>query len=137
MGIVLTAMALRLGPARLRVHALNRTHARSIYGGLRHSGPLSMSPRDNDDSWNIHTTELQFVDGVPEMPCYRVMDEDGALLTDKEPEMDKDTTLRVHEAMVKTHVMDHLFYEAQRQGRISFYMTSTGEEATVCGSAAG
>jgi 2-oxoisovalerate dehydrogenase E1 component alpha subunit len=33
--------------------------------------------------------------------------------------------------------MDTLFYEAQRQGRFSFYMTCAGEEATVIGSAAG
>eukprot|EP00624_Nannochloropsis_granulata_P004067 evm.model.NODE_30405_length_21186_cov_23.722647.6 len=32
--------------------------------------------------------------------------------------------------------MDTIFYNAQRQGRISFYMTSTGEEATHVGSAA-
>ena len=32
--------------------------------------------------------------------------------------------------------MDLIMYEAQRQGRISFYMTSYGEEATHMGSAA-
>eukprot|EP00658_Telonema_sp_P-2_P084499 TRINITY_DN938_c0_g1_i4.p1 TRINITY_DN938_c0_g1~~TRINITY_DN938_c0_g1_i4.p1 ORF type:complete len:413 (+),score=102.41 TRINITY_DN938_c0_g1_i4:123-1361(+) len=88
-----------------------------------------------DASWDIHTTKLEFVNGVPDIPCYRVMDEHGVIL-EKEPEMDKDTTIRVHDCMVKTHVMDKIFYEAQRQGRISFYMTSTGEEATVIGSAA-
>lgn len=34
------------------------------------------------------------------------------------------------------NVMDKILYESQRQGRISFYMTSTGEEATQIGSAA-
>jgi len=32
--------------------------------------------------------------------------------------------------------MDQILYEAQRQGRISFYMTNYGEEATHIGSAA-
>lgn len=32
--------------------------------------------------------------------------------------------------------MDNFLYEAQRQGRITFYMTSFGEEATHIGSAA-
>ena len=32
--------------------------------------------------------------------------------------------------------MDAVFYESQRQGRFSFYMTSAGEEATAVGSAA-
>lgn len=37
--------------------------------------------------------------------------------------------------MVRLRTMDALLYEAQRQGRISFYMTSTGEEAIHFGSA--
>lgn len=32
--------------------------------------------------------------------------------------------------------MDNVLYEAQRQGRLSFYMTSLGEEATHFGPAA-
>lgn len=32
--------------------------------------------------------------------------------------------------------MDRVLYESQRQGRISFYMTNYGEEATHFGSAA-
>ncbi len=36
--------------------------------------------------------------------------------------------------MIKLRTMDSLLYEAQRQGRISFYMTSTGEEAIHFGS---
>ena len=32
--------------------------------------------------------------------------------------------------------MDAIFYEAQRQARFSFYMTSAGEEATVVGASA-
>jgi 2-oxoisovalerate dehydrogenase E1 component alpha subunit len=31
--------------------------------------------------------------------------------------------------------MDNILYDVQRQGRISFYMTSFGEEATHIGSA--
>ena len=42
----------------------------------------------------------------------------------------------MHEMMVKTAVMDSILHEAQRQGRLSFYMTSTGEEATQIGVAA-
>ena len=32
--------------------------------------------------------------------------------------------------------MDNIFYEAQRQGRISFYLTTIGEEAINIASAA-
>ena len=39
--------------------------------------------------------------------------------------------------MVTLQVMDKTLYTSQRQGRISFYMTSDGEEGTMIGSAAG
>jgi hypothetical protein len=39
--------------------------------------------------------------------------------------------------MSTLQVLDGIFYDIQRQGRISFYMTSTGEEALQFGSAAG
>lgn len=38
--------------------------------------------------------------------------------------------------MVTLQTMDTIFYEAQRQGRISFYLTTIGEEAINVASAA-
>lgn len=38
--------------------------------------------------------------------------------------------------MVTLQTMDTIFYEAQRQGRISFYVTAVGEEAINIASAA-
>ena len=38
--------------------------------------------------------------------------------------------------MITLRVMDTLFYEAQRQGRLPFYATTTGEEAINIASAA-
>ena len=38
--------------------------------------------------------------------------------------------------IITLNVMDQILYDAQRQGRISFYMTNTGEEGTQIGSAA-
>lgn len=42
----------------------------------------------------------------------------------------------MYENMVTLQVMDTIFYEAQRQGRISFYVTTNGEEAINIASAA-
>lgn len=39
--------------------------------------------------------------------------------------------------MVTLNTMDDILYNAQRQGRVSFYMTNYGEEAVQIGSAAG
>ncbi|KAL7141968.1 hypothetical protein ABFS83_08G090300 [Erythranthe nasuta] len=50
--------------------------------------------------------------------------------------MDKDVALKMYKDMVTLQTMDTIFYEAQRQGRISFYVTATGEEAINIASAA-
>eukprot|EP00126_Sphaerothecum_destruens_P008881 Sdes_comp20374_c0_seq5m14225 len=42
----------------------------------------------------------------------------------------------MYQTMVRLNMMDNILYESQRQGRISFYMTNYGEEATHVGSAA-
>lgn len=42
----------------------------------------------------------------------------------------------MYKCMIQLNVMDKILYESQRQGRISFYMTSFGEEGSHFGSAA-
>ena len=41
----------------------------------------------------------------------------------------------MYKDMTLLNTMDRILYESQRQGRISFYMTSHGEEALQIGSA--
>ena len=42
----------------------------------------------------------------------------------------------MYKDMTLLNILDKILYESQRQGRISFYMTNFGEEATHIGSAA-
>jgi 2-oxoisovalerate dehydrogenase E1 component alpha subunit len=42
----------------------------------------------------------------------------------------------MYRTMILLNTMDTILYDSQRQGRISFYMTTFGEEATLIGSAA-
>ena len=51
-------------------------------------------------------------------------------------QMEKSFALRMYHNMVTLQTMDALFYEAQRQGRFSFYLTTIGEEAINIASAA-
>lgn len=44
--------------------------------------------------------------------------------------------MKMYKEMVMLQTVDTIFYEAQRQGRISFYVTTTGEEAINIASAA-
>lgn len=51
-------------------------------------------------------------------------------------QVSKELAVKMYANMVTLQAMDATLYEAQRQGRISFYLTTTGEEATNIGSAA-
>ncbi|OAL52169.1 hypothetical protein IQ07DRAFT_562430 [Pyrenochaeta sp. DS3sAY3a] len=67
---------------------------------------------------------------------YRVMNQYGDIL-DKEigVETTDEEALELYKNMVKLSIMDLLMFEAQRQGRLSFYMVSAGEEGISIGSA--
>lgn len=51
-------------------------------------------------------------------------------------QVSKEDAVKMYSNMVTLQIMDNIFYEAQRQGRISFYLTSAGEEAISIASAA-
>ncbi|CAG9536579.1 unnamed protein product [Cercopithifilaria johnstoni] len=74
----------------------------------------------------------------PTIPIYRVTNSEGQII---DPNYDLDLTqelaVKIYKNMVTLQQMDKILYDSQRQGRISFYLTSTGEEATQIGSAAG
>ncbi len=82
--------------------------------------------------------KLQFIRGDDlQIPTYKVLKQDGTLYKGaKLPEMDKDLALRIYRALVRTRVLDERMLASQRQGRLSFYLQSTGEEATTVGFAA-
>ncbi|KAL8262560.1 hypothetical protein R6Q59_023909 [Mikania micrantha] len=69
--------------------------------------------------------------------CYRVLDDNGQPLTDMDSlKISKELAVKMYTNMVTLEIMDTIFYESQRQGRISFYATTTGEEAINIASAA-
>lgn len=85
------------------------------------------------------TSDLNFILGSQEerIHCYRVLDENGQPISSSNfIEIDKEVAVKMYMDMVTLQVMDTIFYEAQRQGRISFYLTSIGEEAINIASAA-
>ena len=71
------------------------------------------------------------------IPIYRVMDRYGKVFDQThEPSIDTEELQHMYKSMTMLNSMDKILYESQRQGRISFYMTNYGEEATHIGSAA-
>ncbi|KAG1772348.1 thiamine diphosphate-binding protein [Suillus occidentalis] len=71
------------------------------------------------------------------IPSYRVLDGFGIPIEGAEvPEISEQFARRLYENMQLLPTLDNILYNVQRQGKISFYMTSYGEEAAVIGSAA-
>ncbi|KAI4909516.1 hypothetical protein J4E90_008213 [Alternaria incomplexa] len=73
---------------------------------------------------------------APAISTYRVMNQYGEII-DKDigVETSDEEALSLYKNMVKLSIMDLLMFEAQRQGRLSFYMVSAGEEGIAIGSA--
>lgn len=68
----------------------------------------------------------------------RVLSEDGSCLVGKSPSQlpNMESCLEIFRSMLLTRVMDDRLLKLQRQGRIGFVGTSTGQEAAIHGSAA-
>ena len=65
----------------------------------------------------------------------RVLDEEGRAVGPWDPRLPAETLLRMLRYMALTRAFDARMFRAQRQGKTSFYMKSTGEEAVSIGAA--
>ncbi|KAK0201673.1 branched-chain alpha-keto acid dehydrogenase E1-alpha subunit [Desarmillaria ectypa] len=103
------------------------------YSQQRERLPHSQSPIvSRPEFFNTVTTNGQ------QIPTYRVLDSAGKLLDATSTiEIDEQLARRLYENMQLLPVLDNILYNVQRQGKISFYMTTYGEEATITGAAAG
>ncbi len=60
----------------------------------------------------------------------RVLDDDHKAVGPWDPKLDDDTLLRMLRTMAQVRAFDDRLHRQQRQGKTSFYMKCTGEEAT-------
>ena len=65
----------------------------------------------------------------------RVLDDDGAAVGAWDPKLPPERLRRGLRAMMLTRAYDDRMFRQQRQGKISFYMKCTGEEAIGVGQA--
>jgi 2-oxoisovalerate dehydrogenase E1 component alpha subunit len=65
----------------------------------------------------------------------RVLDEDGQAVGPWNPRLDPDTLRAMLRSMVTVRAFDERMFRAQRQGKTSFYMKCTGEEAVAVSAA--
>jgi len=85
----------------------------------------------------LATLEPHFINNETlEIPTFHLLKQDGTLYKGASlPNISKETALRIYDNMVYIRVLDERLISAQRQGRISFYMTCIGEEASIIASA--
>ncbi|MDM7860896.1 thiamine pyrophosphate-dependent dehydrogenase E1 component subunit alpha [Alteromonas sp. ASW11-36] len=84
------------------------------------------------------TTSVNIIeDGIVDIPMLQLLNEDGELLKGAvAPELSQDQATRILKTMEYIRLLDERMIAAQRQGRISFYLACTGEEAATTASAA-
>ncbi|XP_023727357.1 2-oxoisovalerate dehydrogenase subunit alpha, mitochondrial isoform X2 [Cryptotermes secundus] len=108
-------------------------------------GSTSVNPKPDADTPIFPGVQSQWAESLElihphsynKFPVYRVMDRNGCILNpSEEPQLESEFVERMYRTMILLNTMDTVLYESQRQGRISFYMTTFGEEATLIGSAA-
>ncbi|CAI9108915.1 OLC1v1008623C4 [Oldenlandia corymbosa var. corymbosa] len=68
--------------------------------------------------------------------CYRILDDDGVPTTNHFEKVSEEFAIKIYRKMVALRTMDSIFSEAQKEGKISFYLTTEGEEAINVASAA-
>ena len=83
-----------------------------------------------------YTTKLGFVPGDKTIETFRVIDLEGNVVSPKYENVDKKLLVKIYETMMRLEIIDDILLKSQRQGKISFYMTAFGENATIVGATA-
>lgn len=70
------------------------------------------------------------------MPTYRYINQEGEIVNPDHPgtDLSDEQMLKLYKDMVMVSILDLIMFDAQRQGKISFYMVSAGEEGICVGS---
>src|SRR5215813_10250031 len=67
----------------------------------------------------------------------RVIDDDGQVVhPEREPRLSGEQHRKILRALIRIRLVDERMLRLQRQGRLGFYVSTTGEEATHIGAAA-
>lgn len=94
---------------------------------------------DRNHLLNVSTTHSVNIieNGIVDIPMLQILDESGKVVSGATaPDLDRETALNVLNTMEYIRLLDERMIAAQRQGRISFYLACTGEEAATTASAA-
>lgn len=110
---------------------------------VRYAGGLSQKPGSDHVTFpgainSKFTSSLTFAQPstYTPLPTYRILSSNGEIVdTTYIPDLTPSASIKLYTDMLTVSIMDIIMYDAQRQGRLSFYMVSAGEEGIAVGSA--
>ena len=83
----------------------------------------------------VNSLDFQTPQSWTALPTYRVVDQHGTVVDPSfEPDISEEKIVKLYTDMLYISILDVIMFDAQRQGRLSFYMVSAGEEAVPVGS---
>ncbi|MEP4889593.1 MAG: thiamine pyrophosphate-dependent dehydrogenase E1 component subunit alpha [Aliiglaciecola sp.] len=84
----------------------------------------------------VHQVQM-ITNGLVDIPMLQLLSPDGVEQDHEQcPELSQEVSEKILKTMHYIRILDERMIAAQRQGRISFYLACTGEEAATIGSAA-
>jgi 2-oxoisovalerate dehydrogenase E1 component alpha subunit len=84
----------------------------------------------------VNTMHFEQPSSYPALPTYRAVDQHGDVVDHAfKPDLSDEEVIKLYRDMLTVSIMDLIMFDAQRQGRLSFYMVSAGEEAVSVGTA--
>jgi 2-oxoisovalerate dehydrogenase E1 component alpha subunit len=109
----------------------------------RHAGSISQRPDSKHvmfpgavKSAFTNTMAFEQPSTYPALPTYRAVDQNGVAVDPSfVPDLSDEEVVKLYRDMLTVSIMDVIMFDAQRQGRLSFYMVSAGEEAVSVGTA--
>jgi len=112
---------------------------RNAPGLLKFRAFSTATPWKNMDNYYNYdfSNKMKFIDHTVRFPLFRVMDLDGKIIAPEYETLTKEHLLKAFDIMCTARQMDLVYNNAQRQNRITFYMTGTYEEAANVGVASG
>ena len=82
---------------------------------------------------HLETDVLDLKDRTFSISHLRILDENGKVDQQREPDLGSEDLKRLYGAMVLARAVDDRLLKLQRQGRIGTFGPATGQEAAVCG----
>ncbi|KAK2761603.1 hypothetical protein FQN54_001431 [Arachnomyces sp. PD_36] len=130
--------------ANCRRAAIRSARVKPTTVAVRWSNSLSQQPGSDRVRFpgavdSKFTTDINFAKASDHaaIPTYRVIDSDGVIADPNRGPLDvkDEEVIKWYKNMLTISIMDLIMFDAQRQGRLSFYMVSAGEEGIAVGSA--